>query len=370
MRHADERQVGAGDEHERDEHGREPREAEERLAPERRRRPARRRSPARAGRRARATRPRCAPSRRARSPSTSPGRPRRGPRARARRASTSESDERRDEQRPPLEQPREVDERGDEGEAERHDDERLPEPRPLRDRGQVAVEVLRERQLQHVLAAQAEREDPDLDRRRSTPISEQGVQALRAPGRHSSSRRQTSRKPSEPISDGEREEVEPAHDVLGAGRPAGTVGLGRRRRLDADTERPDAGDDVPVGRENVPANRVGAPVGSFRNGADHVEAVRDRLPANCRPVALKTSIDGNWTNWSKRERAPRAARPGAPAGSPATRPSSDACAQATAGAASAQRRRTGRAAASSVRQALPAARGARRPARCRGRRRA
>src|SRR5205814_5652902 len=62
-----------------------------------------------------------------------------------------------------LEQPRQVDERSHEGEAERHRHERLAVARAARDRREVAVEELAERQLQHVLAAEQEGGDPDLE---------------------------------------------------------------------------------------------------------------------------------------------------------------------------------------------------------------
>ena len=83
-------------------------------------------------------------------------------------SSATDNDESRQVEHRPVEQPGEVDDRRHEREAERHHDERLPEPRPVGDRRQVAVDVLRERQLEHVLAAQAEGQDPDLDRRDHT----------------------------------------------------------------------------------------------------------------------------------------------------------------------------------------------------------
>ena len=62
--------------------------------------------------------------------------------------------ERGPEQRAALEQPPEVEQRGDEREAERHRDERGPETSPARDRREIAVEQSSERQLQRILGAQ------------------------------------------------------------------------------------------------------------------------------------------------------------------------------------------------------------------------
>ena len=142
---------------------------------------------------------------------------------------TEREHERRHEQHRPLEQPRQVDERGDEGEPERHRDERLAEARAAGDRRQVAVDELAERQLEHVGAAQAEGDDPDLQHR-DDPDRRDEVHPLHDRRGSSSPRRHRSRKPSEPITQGEREEVEPAHDVLGPRRAARAVRLGRRRR--------------------------------------------------------------------------------------------------------------------------------------------
>ncbi len=56
----------------------------------------------------------------------------------------------------------------------------------------------------------------------------------------------------------EREEVDPADNVFGPRRPGCSVGVGRRRRLDAHAEREHARDNVPVVGDGVPANRVRA----------------------------------------------------------------------------------------------------------------
>jgi hypothetical protein len=56
-----------------------------------------------------------------------------------------------------------------------------------------------------------------------------------------------------------RDEVEPAHDILGSRRPRCAERFRRRRRCRAHAERPDAGDHVSVAGHGVPADGVGAP---------------------------------------------------------------------------------------------------------------
>ena len=56
----------------------------------------------------------------------------------------------------------------------------------------------------------------------------------------------------------EREEVQPADDVLGPRRPLRADRVRHRRRRHADAERVDAGDDVAVVRQRLPAHRVRA----------------------------------------------------------------------------------------------------------------
>src|SRR5215218_6965386 len=73
--------------------------------------------------------------------------------------------ERGHEQRRPVDEPREEEQRGHYSVRQRHRHEGSPEPRPVRNRRQVGVEEVAERQLQRVLSAQAEGEDADLDRR-------------------------------------------------------------------------------------------------------------------------------------------------------------------------------------------------------------
>ena len=65
-------------------------------------------------------------------------------------------------------------------------------------------------------------------------------------------------KPRTPIVSGEAEEPEPAHEMLGPRRPARAVGARHGRRGHADTERPDAGDDMRVGGDRMPAHGVRA----------------------------------------------------------------------------------------------------------------
>jgi hypothetical protein len=73
-------------------------------------------------------------------------------------------DERRPEQHAPVGQPREHEQRGHEGVAERHRDEGRAEARPVGDRGQVAVEEPAERELERVLRAEDEGENAHVDR--------------------------------------------------------------------------------------------------------------------------------------------------------------------------------------------------------------
>src|SRR5207249_190236 len=69
------------------------------------------------------------------------------------------------EQLAPVGEPGEEEQGGDEREPERHRDEGEPEPRPVRDRREVAVEEAFERELERVLGPEQERENPDLERR-------------------------------------------------------------------------------------------------------------------------------------------------------------------------------------------------------------
>ena len=156
----------------------------------------------------------------------------------------------------PAGQPAEEDERGHDREAERHDHERRPEARPVRERRQVAVEEAAERELECVLGPDQEREDSDLDRadhaRQGEQVEDPLERVRHRPGKHDESE-------GEPA-DQQREadEVEPAQDVLGRRRPGGAVGVRGRRGGDADPEREDAGDDVPVPGQRLPTDGVGA----------------------------------------------------------------------------------------------------------------
>src|SRR5207249_3269401 len=58
---------------------------------------------------------------------------------------------------------------------------------------------------------------------------------------------------------GEREEVEPAHDVLPGRRAGGAERLRRWGRAVPDPEGEDAGDNVAVGGDDPPADGVGTP---------------------------------------------------------------------------------------------------------------
>ncbi len=163
--------------------------------------------------------------------------------------------ERGPEQVAPLRQPGEEDERDDEHERERHRHPRRSERR-ANDRPQVAVEERAERQLEHRLGSQDERDERDLDDA-DRPRQRDEVEAPLEPLRHGPTEHE---QPEAEPADHERErrEREPAHRVLGAARPGGSVRRGRFRRLHAHAEREDAGDDVTVAAERLPAYGVAA----------------------------------------------------------------------------------------------------------------
>ena len=173
-----------------------------------------------------------------------------------------------------LGQPGEVEQRRHEREAERHRDERGAELRPVRERRQVAVEECSERQLERVLGPQQEGGEPDLER------------SDRADPRHPveaplGSRRKRAAHDEQPEADPadeqrEREEVEPAHDVLGRRRSLRADRVGHRRCRIAQAERRDAGDDVSVAREGAPADRVRADRQRLRQRCDDLAHRLDR----------------------------------------------------------------------------------------------
>ena len=186
-----------------------------------------------------------------------------------------EAERERDPEQPaPLDEPREVERRRDEREPERHRDEHRAEARPVRERRKVAVEKQPERQLQHVLAAQQEADDPDLqDPNRGDPGDPEEA-ALGARRQRSAHDQQPEAEPAD--EEGERDEIEPAHDVLRARRALRTDGGRHRRRGHADAERVDAGDDVAVVRERLPANRVRA-LREPRHGCDELPRRGDHV---------------------------------------------------------------------------------------------
>ena len=165
-----------GRDHERDQHRREPREAQERLAPQLRRgRPhghGERDEPADPERRRREVHPvgelgfHDEPASTALWPDSESPDANASESASAGQSSTA------------APQPREVDERRDEREAERHRDERLAEARAARDRRQVAVEKLPERQLEHVLRSAGRSATMPSSSTPTTPIAASSVEAL------------------------------------------------------------------------------------------------------------------------------------------------------------------------------------------------
>jgi hypothetical protein len=127
----------------------------------------------------------------------------------------------------------------------------------VRDGCQIAVEEAAEGQLQRVLGPEDEGPNADVDRRERAETRE-GVEAVLGAGgkRTAAEHQQTKAKTSH--QQGKCEEVRPANEVLSAGRPRGAVRFGRRRRGHSDAEGVDAGDDMAVAREGVPADGVGA----------------------------------------------------------------------------------------------------------------
>ena len=119
--------------------------------------------------------------------------------------------ERRPEQPLAVGQPGQEDERRHERVAERHRHERVAEAR-LRKRREVAVEEVDERELERVLGPQQEREDPDLERADHAD-SEQPVEA--ALGRLAERPAHDQQPEAEAAREQrERQEVEPADEVL------------------------------------------------------------------------------------------------------------------------------------------------------------
>ena len=255
LRQAEDAEVHAGGDEQRDQHRRQPRVAQERLPAQLgRERPDDERElhePAEPEARRREVHPvrELRLPRRARVGGRVPG-------EREPRGEHERERERDPQQHAPLEQPREVERRRDEREAERHRDERGAEARPARDRRQIAVQQSLERKLQRVLRAQEERDDADLEHRDDAEPRHLVEARLRARGQRAAHDQQPEAEAAD--QQHEREEVRPAHDVLGARRAGRAVRLRRRRRRDADAERPDARDDVPVGRDGVPAHGVRA----------------------------------------------------------------------------------------------------------------
>ena len=125
-----------------------------------------------------------------------------------------------------VREPREEQERGHEREAECHRDERRPEPRP-RDRREVAVEQPAERKLQRVLGSEDERCDSDVERHQRADPRHRVEPLLRASGQTVTQHQQPEAQPAD--EQRQREEVQPAHDVLAPCRPRCSECLRRGR---------------------------------------------------------------------------------------------------------------------------------------------
>ena len=196
------------------------------------------------------------------------------PRQREPGAEHEPEEERGPEQDRPVGEPGQEEERGDEREAERHRDERGPEPRAARERRQVAVDQLVERKLERVGSPENEPEDAELDAADhpgpDDPVEAPLERRVRSPAQHEQPEREPAHEQRQP------QEVAPLGDVLELRRASGSVRLGRRRRLDADPERVDARDHVTLVRRDVPAHRVGA-LGQLAQRNDHLAAAIRRV---------------------------------------------------------------------------------------------
>ena len=190
----------------------------------------------------------------------------------ARREHESER-ERHPQERAHVKEPREIEERRHEDEAERHHDERLAEACPVRKRCEVAVDEAPERQLQHVLAAEQEGRDADVEHADGADARDEEEAILRARRERAAHDEQLEAESAD--DEREREEVQPADDVLCPRRSSGADRVRHRRRAHADAEGVDAGDDVAVVRERLPANGVRA-FRQLRQRDDDLALRRDR----------------------------------------------------------------------------------------------
>ena len=155
----------------------------------------------------------------------------------------------------PVEQPREEHERRHQGKAERHRHERDAEARLVRERREVAVHEIHERELERVFRPQDERGDADVDCGERAEAGEQ-VEPLREALRNGLAQDELA-DAERAEQEREREEEAPAGEVVGPRGTRGAVCLCRRGRLDAVAEREHAGPDVAVRGQDTPANRVG-----------------------------------------------------------------------------------------------------------------
>ena len=137
---------------------------------------------------------------------------------------------------------------------ERHRDERDAETSLRRDRREVAVEEVDERDLQGVGGTHHERGDADVEHGDATD-GRDPVEPVRKPRRQRLAEHEQP-ETDRPDDERERDEERPAGGVVRPVRPRRAVGLGRRRRRHADAERVDAGARVAVRRRRPPADRV------------------------------------------------------------------------------------------------------------------
>ena len=160
-------------------------------------------------------------------------------------------------------EPRTVEDPGEEHQCrhervpERHRDERDAETSLRRDRREVAVEEVDERDLQGVGGTHHERGDADVEHGDATD-GRDPVEPVRKPRRQRLAEHEQP-ETDRPDDERERDEERPAGGVVRPVRPRRAVGLGRRRRRHADTERVDAGARVAVRRRRPPADRVCLP---------------------------------------------------------------------------------------------------------------
>jgi hypothetical protein len=157
----------------------------------------------------------------------------------------------------PVEDPRDHEQRGDDGEPDRHHEEGDAEPRLLRERREISEQQVGDRKLERIRRAEDEHGNPDVD------YGERGnrgheVEASLQPLGHGPTKDE---QPDREGSDHERQrrEEEPACDVVLPRCRARADGLRRRRGLHPDSEGEDAYRRVAVGAGDAPADGVRLP---------------------------------------------------------------------------------------------------------------